>query len=548
MSSFDLVQYADKYSGRIKMDRIGFIRNQQPSLPEIDLILRNCAAGFSKPHVIMQRFTSNNFNEDEVFGTDFFRDNPPMVQMRMSFDAGLDSLARRSASQVYQNIMDNKSVSTKERFEALMEASLVTLICDSYTSAANSQQLAECERILTNAEKAAEAAAAVAAKGLSSSVSNDPSVFYPTPTDTLRCRIMRAISSLVNKNPRACANALLHLPQTCIDTPDERICDIATISDLVMYVVLCSLATMTREELRSNVIENANLREWLERSDCSAYKTLLNSFFNCKWSSAWHTLETVMKNARFDMFIERVSGALAENIRERLVLQYCKPYETISFEVMAKAFDVDKFFIERMILDLIDNGTLSARINGVDHTLTKFTPNARTEAFESTIRAGQVFEDWTDRDLFYTNIIDGGFLNAVFEKDMLDGVVEGYDRLRRSGSGVNVSKSHRGARDDMDYDDFMDDPRVEQLTHLINSMGIPERTSPEDLAYMLNANGGSLPPEMVLEVLNKMEQKQDDHNPRQRTRDSDRPPHNSRNGAAAGGRNNAPSGKKHFFW
>jgi len=220
----------------------------------------------------------------------------------------------------------------------------------------------------------------------------------------------------VNKDIRGCALALLTVPQTCIDVPDSEICDIATISDIVMCTVLCSLANMTREDLRANVIENPNFSEWLDRSDCATYKTLLDSFFNCKWESAWRVLNAVLKEGRRDMFLSRVCAPIEYKIREKLVMQYCKPHETIKLDAMAEAFGVEMMFLESKLLQLIENGSLSARVDGVQHTVTRFVPNARTDAFESTVKAGKMFKEWTDRDLFYTSIIENGFLNAECNK------------------------------------------------------------------------------------------------------------------------------------
>jgi len=407
--SFDLCKYASNYTGRIQLDRIGFIRKHNPRHLDVDSVLANCAQRFKNSQFLIRKYTTSDLaDENEIaqsaIGSDFFIQNKPITQMRLAFEYGLDKLAWRAADTVLKDLSSNSGVPTKERFGMLLEASIVNLVFESCSNSVSTSQLQECEFILNTHLSDAS--------GKGDATSEDKDVFYPTPSDILRCRVLRALTCLLNQKPLECANTLLHLPQSCIDVPDEKINDIATISDLVMYTVLCSLAKMGREELRRNVIENTNFREWLEHRGCEECKVLLNSFFHCQWKSAWSMLSEVCEKARYDMFISKLVGSLKETIKNKLLLQYCKPYQCVSIEAMSTAFGMKLVDLERVLLRLIDEGVLSARIDGVNHQIVRYTPDARGDAFQRALTAGNAFEDWTERDLFYANLIDGGYLNA----------------------------------------------------------------------------------------------------------------------------------------
>jgi len=450
--SFDLFSFAAQYSGRIQVDKVGFIRKNFPKTEGVEEVFQNCAQRFRNPSVFMQKFSSNGtINEDELtrttLGTDFFIQNTSIVQMRVAFENGFDKLAWRSASQLHQEMTSNKSVSDRERFNALMEASFVSLIYEASSSSVNVPQLRDCEAILLNASEAV----AAAAKNLSASLSGsdgDSNRFYPTSCDILRCKLLRALSYLANKNMPLCARTLLNLPQPCLDVPDNKINDFATIADVVRYALLCSLATMNRDEIRRNVVENANFREWLERDDCKTSKILLDSFYHCHWNVAWHTLTEILNVARYDMFLNKLVDKMRTSIQNKLLLQYCKPYERLSLNTMAESFGIDQEFVHNRLLHLIDDGALSARIDGVQHELVKYLPEARVDAFENTLSAGKTFENWTDRDVFYTNILDGGFLNSVpsfeFDKPPMAAMLQAA--ARREGGHEHRKGGHEQHR------------------------------------------------------------------------------------------------------
>jgi len=418
--SFDIAKYAAKYSGRIVMDRIGFIRRNYPKLPDVDAVLRSCAERFPNPALFLQKFsTSSQINEEDsarALGSDFFIQNKVTNQMRVAFQTGLDKLAWRCASQFHQDSQGlTKHSSIREYFDDLLMASLIILIYECSSSSVSVAPLSECESILAKAYKEIADDAAAAAKGLSSTLASSKegdNVFYPSATDVLRCKLLRALTQLSNKNVSQCARTLLSLPEICLDVPDDKINDIATSSDIAMYAVLCSMSTMGREELRTNLFDNANFREWLEKDGCQDLKRLVNAFFHGKWSCAWHSLDAIIDNARYDMFLNKLCMQMKKAIQDTMLLEYCRAYNLIDLKTMAISFDFSRDYLEERILKLIDSGRLPARIDGIKHELVRYTPDTRTEAFESTSRAGKAFENWTDRELFYANIIDGGYLEA----------------------------------------------------------------------------------------------------------------------------------------
>jgi len=207
-------------------------------------------------------------------------------------------------------------------------------------------------------------------------------------------------------------NVLLKIPQQCVDVDNVCVNDIATIPDVVMYAVLCALALLDREELRTELIENADFGEWLDRDDCKLIKSLVDSFFHCHWKSAWKSIEYFEDCGKYDVFLNKHIALLASRMKQKLLLQYCKAFKIIKIIDMAADFDLPAPTLENRLLHMIDEGSLLARVDGIKHEVIKYVSDYRQDAFESTAKAGKLLEELTDRDLFYANIVDGGFLDA----------------------------------------------------------------------------------------------------------------------------------------
>jgi len=319
--------------------------------------------------------------------------------------------------QLFTSVISDKTVSDRDRFDRLLQASLVIILSGTRATSSLPDSLAACERMVeefssVNADQLSSSGSGSLSSSGSFSVSS--SFFYPTPTDILRCRLLHALHHLMNGKLGPCANTLLSVPQTCLDVKDNAVNDIATISDIVMYITLCALATMNRQEIKTNLIENQDFREWLSRDDCKTMRTLVDSFFNGDWSVAFATCLEVESFAKYDKFFGKQVPEIMQSIRDKLFLQYCKPYQRIKISVMEKNFNLPADMIETTFVRMIEKGYLKARIDGINHEVIRYVEDPRDKAFESAMKAGSEYEDWTNRDLFYANIVDGGYLNPQF--------------------------------------------------------------------------------------------------------------------------------------
>jgi len=429
LMSFDLFAYAAKYRGRVQVDRVGYIRKQFPSTPEVDVVLQDCAMSFPKPELLVKKYVSSSTTDVLDRGalkSDAFMSAPQEVMWK-AFQSGQDATAQSCATQVCDTLDGDSSVSDADRFSRFMSASLVSILTMARPTSTVPTALLHLERMLEQKSTPVLAAAVSSSGNLtgSGSFSDSQSFFCPSPADILRCKLMRALFHLINGKLEDCAITLLNVPQTCLDVEDLSVNDLATISDIVMYISLCSLATMERDRFCTDVIENPDFREWLEREDCATMKRLVESVFNCHWSVAWNTLLEVETSAKYDKFLGKHVPGMMQTIRSKILLQYFKPYQRVKFDTMGKEFGVDPLLLEDAFLRLIESQKLNARIDGINHELVRYLPDNRVNAFESTTESGDKFDMWARRDVFYANIVDGGFLNSDIIKMFLldhDGV------------------------------------------------------------------------------------------------------------------------------
>ncbi|KAJ3025377.1 UNVERIFIED_CONTAM: cop9 signalosome complex subunit [Siphonaria sp. JEL0065] len=149
--------------------------------------------------------------------------------------------------------------------------------------------------------------------------------------------------------------------------------EVIAASDIANYLTLFSLATFDRSEIKSKIIDNPTMKQFLELADPSLREEVLSGFYNAKYGACLEALDKLKPTFLLDMYLNPHVPHLYALIRRRAIVAYISPFETVDLRKMSVAFgaSVDAVgAVEDEVAGLVTEGIVKARIdshNKVNH-------------------------------------------------------------------------------------------------------------------------------------------------------------------------------------
>jgi COP9 signalosome complex subunit 1 len=137
--------------------------------------------------------------------------------------------------------------------------------------------------------------------------------------------------------------------------------DTASPNDVAVYGGLCALASMDRDELQRRVLENSNFRTYLELEP--HIRRAVTFFVNGRYSACLSTLENYRNDYLLDIYLQRHITEIYHQIRSKSIIQYFVPFSCVTLDSMEAAFGSPGMSVEKELVDMIQRGTLVARID-----------------------------------------------------------------------------------------------------------------------------------------------------------------------------------------
>jgi COP9 signalosome complex subunit 1 len=221
------------------------------------------------------------------------------------------------------------------------------------------------------------------------------------------------LSYLEQGNYLEAANQFLAAEPTLGDSYN----DILTANDVAVYGGLCALASMDRNELQRNVLENSQFRNYLELEP--HIRRAVSSFCNSKFRSCLDILEEYRADYLLDIHLQRHIPALYTAIRTKSIEQYTIPFSRITLDAMAKVFapelvgglaaptDINSPFVQELIA-LIENGTLDSRIDLEKGLLVSKQTNLRADVHKGALESIEEYIKEAHLRLIRTNVLGAG--------------------------------------------------------------------------------------------------------------------------------------------
>lgn len=155
-------------------------------------------------------------------------------------------------------------------------------------------------------------------------------------------------------------NAAKHFLE-CPATLGSSFNEVISSNDVAVYGGLCALASMDRNMIKSDVLDNNNFRNFLELEP--HMRRAIAYFHTAKYSDCLQILEEYRNDYLLDIHLQRHVKPLYESIRSKSIVQYFIPFSCVTLVSMAQAFATDEEALEKELVGMIGQGTLDARID-----------------------------------------------------------------------------------------------------------------------------------------------------------------------------------------
>ncbi|XVF79985.1 hypothetical protein PTKIN_Ptkin15bG0034200 [Pterospermum kingtungense] len=168
--------------------------------------------------------------------------------------------------------------------------------------------------------------------------------------------------------------------------------EVISSQDVATYGGLCALASFDRTELKNKVIDNINLRNFLEL--VPKVRELINDFYSSQYASCLEYLGNLKSNLMLDIHLHHFE-TLYDQIRIKALIQYTHSSVSVDLRMMADAFKTSVAGLEKELETLITDNQIQARIDSHNKILYARHANQRNATFQRALQIGNEF----DRDV-----------------------------------------------------------------------------------------------------------------------------------------------------
>lgn len=242
-------------------------------------------------------------------------------------------------------------------------------------------------------------------------------------------------------------------------------------NDVAVYGALCALATLTRGELATHVLENRPFRTFLELEP--HLRRAVSCLVAGKLRACLDVLDAYRTDYRLDLHLHRHVDALYARIRVKAMQLYIVPYARVTLDEMARVFPPPPPPLPEAVLlhkkhdqqekgeqqqqpqSLVDelisyvrDGTVDARIDLDRHLLVTAAGDSRANVYETALRDARKFSDAAHVQVVRVNMLYAGLaVPGVQGHGVGTGGMEGVELERLGGEmGVQMGAAAGGTR------------------------------------------------------------------------------------------------------
>jgi len=193
-----------------------------------------------------------------------------------------------------------------------------------------------------------------------------------------------AISGLYSLHRSTYDNAASHFTSVGFDLKCPTI---ISKRDVAIYGTLCAMASYRRAQLKREL--SGEFKKFMILVPGLA--DMVQNFVQCKFRSAFEYLEKLEPNLKLDCYISKHLPSLRGKIQELAVVQYFEPFSHARISRMAVSFGMSQSKLEKLLVKLIESGSVKARIDNFNKVVIAQESNSREELFDKAIKRGVAY-------------------------------------------------------------------------------------------------------------------------------------------------------------
>ncbi|OAP63596.1 hypothetical protein AYL99_02823 [Fonsecaea erecta] len=234
--------------------------------------------------------------------------------------------------------------------------------------------------------------------------------------------------------------------------------DVLTSNDVAVYGGLCALASMSRSDLQTKVLENSSFRNFLELEP--HIRRAISFFCASKYSQCLEILESYRADYLLDIYLQPLVADIYTRIRTKSIVQYLQPFNKVTLASMERMFGraspsngasngATTGGILQEIVSLIQDGRLGGRIDMERGVLETVEHDARAESQQAALDMVDAFIQEARMKLIRLQVINAGLEVRPAPKKKAWGTDQGDGKWMDEGDGAFLGP---GGRDIMGND------------------------------------------------------------------------------------------------
>ncbi|WVF68867.1 hypothetical protein IAT40_003640 [Kwoniella sp. CBS 6097] len=180
-------------------------------------------------------------------------------------------------------------------------------------------------------------------------------------------------------------------------------------SDIALIVAFCTLASASRETIRSELLDKPSFKTQVEDHD-SWIVELVRAFVDARYGEVMKYLLKAEPILLLNPFLSPHTNILIDLIQTRCIKQYVLPFSTIQLPTMAQAFGLTDEQMLGLIETLVGSGEIKGKIDLIDQVLSISEPDWRGDMFQSALDVGKKSTDMTQVALLRMKLTEAGII------------------------------------------------------------------------------------------------------------------------------------------
>ncbi|CAG9858221.1 unnamed protein product [Phyllotreta striolata] len=195
-------------------------------------------------------------------------------------------------------------------------------------------------------------------------------------------KIYKALYSLTTRDFKTASHLLVNSISTFICT------ELLSFDLFISYTLLSAVLTLPRSELKSELIQNADMLQALY--DAPVLKDYMFSLYDCDYKVFFSKLADVEVLMKRDMLLHPHYQHYVREMKIKAYDQLLSTYISVNISYMGEQFGVSEEYIEDELSKLIAAGRLNYKIDKISGKIVNERRDSQMEIFKAVIKHGDI--------------------------------------------------------------------------------------------------------------------------------------------------------------